>query len=146
MQYTIIKDDSVFGIDGIFYEINVSSLSNNIRAIQFTGNLGHIEFNDGQMNQEINSFDNYSFLVDLWNLENKKANKPNYWYVWNGSDWIEDFDLKAQEELKSELAKAETYLSRTDWYYARKAETGEDVPSDVVAKRIECREFIRSQG
>ena len=136
MKYTLIKDDSLFGVDGLFYQIDVSSVSNNIHAIQFEETSGHIEFNDGQLNQEINSFDNYSFLVDLWNLENKKANKPNYWYVWNGSDWIEDFDLKAQEELKSELAKAETYLSRTDWYYARKAETGEDVPAAGMDRRV----------
>lgn len=38
-----------------------------------------------------------------------------------------------------------SYLSSTDWYYARKIETGEEVPEDVSIKRTEAREFIKSQ-
>ena len=37
------------------------------------------------------------------------------------------------------------YLHSTDWYYARKIETGEEVPEEVVTKRAEARDFIRSQ-
>jgi hypothetical protein len=40
--------------------------------------------------------------------------------------------------------KLKDYLTSTDWYYARKAETGEEVPTDVVIKRKEAREFIRA--
>ena len=52
----------------------------------------------------------------------------------------------AQQELTKQIQEANQYLQTTDWYYARKAETGEEVPVEVVNKRLECREFIRLQG
>lgn len=39
---------------------------------------------------------------------------------------------------------AQAYLKNTDWYYARKMETVEEVPADVVANRIAAREYIRA--
>lgn len=41
------------------------------------------------------------------------------------------------------IAEYKAYLNSTDWYYARKAETNDDVPADVVSKRIEARTYIR---
>ena len=52
----------------------------------------------------------------------------------------------AQKELDKQIQEASQYLQSTDWYYARKVETGEEVPVEVVSKRLECREFIRLQG
>ena len=49
----------------------------------------------------------------------------------------------AQQELQIKIQEAQVYLSNTDWYYARKAETGEDVPVDVVEKRIASRQLIQ---
>lgn len=49
----------------------------------------------------------------------------------------------AQQELQVKLQTAQAYLNSTDWYYARKAETGEDVPVEVVEKRIVSRQLIR---
>lgn len=37
---------------------------------------------------------------------------------------------------------AQQYLKNTDWYYARKIETGEEVPADVVANRIAARKYL----
>jgi hypothetical protein len=42
------------------------------------------------------------------------------------------------------IADAKRYLSSTDWYYARLAETGDAVPSEVISKRIAARDYIRS--
>lgn len=58
-------------------------------------------------------------------------------------------DFRTDEEIRTaeintQIAEAKAYLNSTDWYYARKAETGEDVPVEVVAKRQEAREFIRN--
>lgn len=49
----------------------------------------------------------------------------------------------AQQELQVKLQEAQVYLNSTDWYYARKAETGEDVPVEVVDKRLASRKFIQ---
>lgn len=45
-------------------------------------------------------------------------------------------------QLKIEECKV--YLCATDWYYARKMETGENPPEAVVLERINAREFIRT--
>ena len=75
--------------------------------------------------------------------------------VVTGEETITERELTPEEILAQEAAivKAETdrkiqeykaYLNSTDFYYARKAETGEEVPTEVVAKRLEAREFIRA--
>lgn len=65
----------------------------------------------------------------------------------NGKFIVKDFRTEeeiAQQELQVKLQEAQAYLNSTDWYYARKAETGEEVPVEIVAKRVEAREFIRN--
>jgi hypothetical protein len=42
------------------------------------------------------------------------------------------------------LLVTKLYLENTDFYYARKLETGQDVPNDVVTKRISTREYIKN--
>lgn len=49
-------------------------------------------------------------------------------------------------EKDRQIAEAFAYLRETDFYYARKMETNEEVPADVVAKRIEARQLIRANG
>lgn len=51
---------------------------------------------------------------------------------------------KTEEQIiKGKIQEAQAYLNSTDWYYARKAETGEDVPVEVVEKRLASRKFIQ---
>lgn len=40
--------------------------------------------------------------------------------------------------------QAKAYLASTDWYCARKVDTGEEIPTEIVTKRAEAREYIRS--
>lgn len=49
-----------------------------------------------------------------------------------------------EQILVQQLAEAQAYLERTDFYYPRFLETGEPAPEDVVQKRIEARELIRA--
>jgi hypothetical protein len=53
----------------------------------------------------------------------------------------EEFFIKAE---KIKISKE--YLNSTDWYYARKLETGVEVPLEVVNKRTEIREFLQANG
>ena len=46
-------------------------------------------------------------------------------------------DPKRQESL--------SYLSSTDWYYARLPETGQAVPQDVKDKRIAARAYLNQE-
>ena len=49
-------------------------------------------------------------------------------------------------EWKKNIRKQEPlgYLSSTDWYYARKMETGQEVPAEVVEKRMASRALINA--
>jgi hypothetical protein len=53
------------------------------------------------------------------------------------------FEEKVKQDLDEKINEAKRYLSSTDFYYARKLETGKEVPVDVVTKRIESRTFIQ---
>lgn len=53
----------------------------------------------------------------------------------------------SEEELNSALTKRQIedhlkFLAETDWYVSRKAETGVDIPEEVLVKRQEARNFI----
>jgi hypothetical protein len=73
--------------------------------------------------------------------------------------WIEYALGEEPEELKAALKYQEDeadiirnicesleYLKSTDFYYVRKAETGEEVPDNVVEKRIKARSFLKSNN
>ena len=63
----------------------------------------------------------------------------------NGYPILAEQPLPTPEQiLVKQLAEAQAYLARTDFYYPRFLETGEQVPEDVVQKRIEARELIRA--
>lgn len=46
--------------------------------------------------------------------------------------------------LKQSIEQNKKYLLDTDWYCARKIETSNDIPEEIVAKRQEARDFIRA--
>src|SRR5437868_1041525 len=46
MRITIIRDDSVVGVDGIFRRIDLSAMPAGIRAVQWNRVTGHIEYDD----------------------------------------------------------------------------------------------------
>lgn len=70
MRITVIPSDKRVVIDGVGYnEIDLSSLDPSIHAIQWHGTYGEVEIKDarGRMieNREINSFDEYNFIISL---------------------------------------------------------------------------------
>lgn len=80
MRVTIIPQDGKVVIDGKSYDgINLSSIDPNIHAIQWYDTYGEIEILDSRgnhaENQEITSFDNYLFVVDLWKIADDEQKK-----------------------------------------------------------------------
>ena len=60
----------------------------------------------------------------------------------------DDFESLSDEQKAAVVAMhdghhgvlaAKQYLTRTDWYVARKSETGAEIPEDVLAKRAQAR-------
>ena len=71
------------------------------------------------------------------------------------TDTVEDFvaPTERQEPTAEEVANqlieiqnndARRYLAETDWYATRKAETGKAIPDDILTKRQEAREKVKS--
>tara|TARA_R110002096_G_C14391866_1_gene706605 strand:+ start:443 stop:844 length:402 start_codon:yes stop_codon:yes gene_type:complete len=78
MIISIIVSDTTVVIDGVGYsDMDVSSLAANIHAIQFntTTSKGHIEYNDGTVNEDITSIAPYQSIVDVHIA--KKANEDS---------------------------------------------------------------------
>lgn len=48
-------------------------------------------------------------------------------------------EKKAAAEKEKLKKEALAYLNSTDWYVARKQETGKEIPQDVLDKRAEAR-------
>lgn len=46
------------------------------------------------------------------------------------------------EKAKQRIAELEGYLTSTDWYAIRFADTGEEIPAEIKTKRQEAREEI----
>jgi hypothetical protein len=72
MRLTIIREDGVVGIDGKFRKVDMSSLPPNIRAVQWNGGTGHVEYDD-MSNAEISSITSFQIFIDFWNAA---ANQP----------------------------------------------------------------------
>jgi hypothetical protein len=65
--------------------------------------------------------------------------------------WIEEgntpdpqfTDEEIADNTQSELnATSRAYLASTDWYIVRRAETSEEVPSDIITARAAARDAI----
>lgn len=56
---------------------------------------------------------------------------------------IELTDAQIQESLVlQKIHEMQKYLADTDWYASRKAETGKEIPDDVVLMRQQARDYI----
>lgn len=47
-----------------------------------------------------------------------------------------------EEKAKQKIEELEGYLTSTDWYAIRFADTGEEIPAEIKTKRQEAREEI----
>lgn len=48
-----------------------------------------------------------------------------------------------RQEVERKVSEYKSYLSSTDWKFARLAETGEPVDEETLYKRTEARNYIR---
>ena len=61
----------------------------------------------------------------------------------NGKPVLKDPPTPTAEELQAQKnAEARAYLASTDWYVVRKAETGTEIPADVIAARQAARDSV----
>jgi len=49
---------------------------------------------------------------------------------------------KIEADRLAEIASLTTYLTSTDWYATRMAETGKAIPEEIIAERQKARDRI----
>ncbi len=52
---------------------------------------------------------------------------------------------KAEADRQTEIAMLSTYLTSTDWYATRLAETGKAIPDEILTARQVARDRISTQ-
>ena len=75
MRLTIIVPDKSIGIDGQFIleiQQDLSWIPSNVHAVQWDGEKGHVEFNDGSSNQTINDLGIYEKAIETFNNEKQR--------------------------------------------------------------------------
>jgi hypothetical protein len=65
MRVTIIRDDGVVGVDGVFRKVDLAALPDGVRAVQWSGAAGHVEFAD-MRNADITSISEFQSSIDGW--------------------------------------------------------------------------------
>ncbi len=65
-RYTVIVPDRLFGIDGVFREIDTSKLDPRIHALSWDGAKGEVELVSPRENKPITSFPELAALVAAW--------------------------------------------------------------------------------
>ncbi|MDQ3185986.1 MAG: hypothetical protein M3Q16_05895 [Pseudomonadota bacterium] len=68
MRVTIIRDDGVVGVNGLFRPIDLSSLPKGIRAVQWNGASGHIEYAEytKAANTPLETIADFQCFIDRW--------------------------------------------------------------------------------
>lgn len=67
MRVTVIPEDNLIGIDGVFRSVDLSGMPSDMHAIQWNNSEGHIEYTDQRPNSRIQSFSVLEPYVALWN-------------------------------------------------------------------------------
>ena len=65
-KVTIIADDGVVGVDGVFRSVDLTALDPDIHAVQWDGAAGEIEYRDGRPSEAMNDLASFQSFVDLW--------------------------------------------------------------------------------
>ena len=115
-------------IDGLgFDSLDLSTISSTTHAIQFdtAASTGHIEYNDGTATEAITSITPYQSIINA-----HQALKDAQPLI---------VELTAQEVINND---SRVYLTSTDWYITRHAETAVAVPADVTTARATARAAI----
>ena len=66
MRVTIIADDGLVGVDGVFRSVDLSTLDGNIHAVQWDGASGHVEHKDRSRSLKLADISAFQSFIDAW--------------------------------------------------------------------------------
>jgi hypothetical protein len=101
MKMTIVVEDRFMSVDGVGINFDID-IDDDIRAIQWNGSSGEIEYNNGTHNKNITDISSYEYLIDVHTVEIEKRRVA-----------IENEDKIAEEK---ELARFTWDKKRRDAY------------------------------
>jgi len=101
-------------------------ISSNIKPNEFIIGTNSAVINYGLVEEVVNEVTTYSYCTMEYPATNQVVLDR----------------MKAKLENTADKKEAKRYLADTDWYIARRTETGVEVPAEVLAKRAECREIL----
>ena len=117
---TVVTQDKLISVDGVDRE-GEYTFPPNLWAVQWSGSVGQAEWTDGPNTDLIAS--DVDVYITAWTANAPDAVVPP----------------TAQEVINSDSL---AYLSSTDWYAIRYAETGVAVPADISSARAAARTAI----
>ena len=163
MKLTVVFDDKIIIKDGVIYEVDAEDWSltqGNMHAVQWQDTSGHIEFNNGTVNQilsaesEVQLYSNFfdsmqaayaSRAVSLASIDQRyyvlgDLDRSTNTYASTAKD-LATIQIEQVADIKRE---ANRLLQKTDWYMIRYFELGPSnsdgaVPSAVSTYRQQIR-------
>lgn len=75
MRLTIIRDDNLVGVDGVFRHVDLSTLAPGVRAVQWDTDSGHVEY-DESSNTTLDNTNEFQPFIDLWTAAVPPAPPP----------------------------------------------------------------------
>lgn len=78
MKITIVVEDRFMSVDGVGINFDID-IDEDIRAIQWNGSSGEIEYNNGTNNKSITDISEYQYLIDMHvvEVENRRISIEN---------------------------------------------------------------------
>ena len=160
MKLTVVFDDKVIIKDGIVYHVEAEDWSltqGNMHAVQWQDTSGHIEFNDGTVNQILyaeSEVQLYSNFFDVYNARQvSKESIDSRYYTVGALNVITNtyaavpkpLSTIQTEQIADIKREANRLLKQTDWYVIRYYELGPLNPEGLVPVAVSTyRQQIRA--
>ena len=135
MKLTIVVEDNLIAVNNISIRVSENSLSwipEDVRAIQWNNNQGHIEYVDNSPNTIITELGIYEQAIQIFNAENERIEKEKEEY-WANYDWMKDF-----REMRNRI------LLNCDWTQSIDAPISESKKIEWQLYRQQLRDLPQS--
>lgn len=106
MRLTIIREDNMVGVDGLFLQIDCSSLPSDLHAVQWYDTTGEEEWTSAD-NVVIDNLDSYQSIVDAWQAQKdfNDARELDPFYGMEGEELFNAQKAAQEQEIR------DTYLT-----------------------------------
>lgn len=152
MKVTIVREDGLVGVDGMFFAADLSSLPGNLHAVQWNGTKGHEEWLD-KPNTHITDISAYKQIIDDWKAKKDlvDAKKNNKYYgmttVARETAIKEELRQKDINVARSSSGLKDFTVAQGEQYIDKKMDLTEfDAAGDFASVKAALRVVISNQS